>query len=50
VAVAGLVVAGAAGLVRGPWTPLVLTIAAAAWLALALAGLAHLAAVVHRNL
>lgn len=50
VAVAGLVVAGAAGLVRDAWTPPALTIAAAAWLALALAGLAQLATVVRRAL
>lgn len=50
VAVAGLVVAGAAGLIRGPWAATVLTIAAAAWLALASAGLIQLAATVHRTL
>jgi phosphatidylglycerophosphate synthase len=50
VAVAGLVVAGAAGLVHDAWVPSVLTLAAAAWLALALAGLIHLAVVVHRAL
>ena len=50
VAVAGLVVAGAAGLIREPWAATVLTIAAAAWLALASAGLVQLAATVHRTL
>jgi phosphatidylglycerophosphate synthase len=50
VAVAGLVLAGAAGLVRDGWTPPVLTVAAAAWLALAVAGLIHLAVVVRRSL
>jgi phosphatidylglycerophosphate synthase len=50
VAVAGLLVAGAAGLVHEPWTPAVLTVAAAAWLALALAGLIQLVAVMHRAL
>jgi CDP-diacylglycerol--glycerol-3-phosphate 3-phosphatidyltransferase len=50
VAVAGLVVAGVAGLVYEAWTPVVLTTAAAAWLALAVAGLIHLAAAVHRGL
>jgi phosphatidylglycerophosphate synthase len=50
VAVAGLVVAGAAGLIREPWAATVLTIAAAAWLAVASAGLLQLAATVHRAL
>jgi phosphatidylglycerophosphate synthase len=50
VAVAGLVVAGCAGLVRGAWAAPVLTVAAAAWLALALAGLLQLATTVHRSL
>jgi hypothetical protein len=50
VAVAGLAVAGVAGLVHEAWTPVVLTTAAAAWLALAVAGLIHLAAAVHRGL
>jgi phosphatidylglycerophosphate synthase len=50
VAVAGLVVAGAAGLIREPWAATVLTIAAAAWLALASVGLVQLATTVHRSL
>jgi phosphatidylglycerophosphate synthase len=50
VAVAGLAVAGVAGLIHEAWTPAVLTTAAAAWLALAVTGLIHLAAAVHRGL
>jgi CDP-diacylglycerol--glycerol-3-phosphate 3-phosphatidyltransferase len=50
VATAGLVVAGAAGLVRDVWAAPVLTGAAAAWLALAVLGLAQLAVIVHREL
>ena len=49
VAVAGLVIGGAAGLVHDTWAAPVLAIAAAAWLALALAGLAQLASTVHRT-
>ena len=49
-ATAGLVVAGTAGLIRDSWTTPVLTIAAAAWLALAVAGLIQLATVVRRAL
>jgi phosphatidylglycerophosphate synthase len=50
VTVTGLVVAGAAGLIREPWAATVLMIAAAAWLALALVGLLQLATTVHRTL
>jgi CDP-diacylglycerol--glycerol-3-phosphate 3-phosphatidyltransferase len=50
VTVAGLVVAGAAGLFAGRWAAPVVTVAVAAWLALAVAGLAHLTVVVHRAL
>jgi CDP-diacylglycerol--glycerol-3-phosphate 3-phosphatidyltransferase len=50
VAVAGLVIAGAAGLVRDAWAAPMLVVAAAAWLALGLSGLAQLALTVHREL
>ena len=50
VALAGLVLAGVTGLVRDTATEPVLTVGAAAWLTLAVAGLAHLAMTVHREL
>jgi phosphatidylglycerophosphate synthase len=50
VAAAGLLIAGAGGLINGRWIAPVLLIAAAAWLALALGGLAQLAVTVNREL
>jgi phosphatidylglycerophosphate synthase len=50
VAISGLLVGGVAGLVRGGWDVLVVSVAAAAWLGLALVGLAQLAVVVGRAL
>ncbi len=50
VAASGLVVGGVAGLVHHGWGAIVMTAAVAAWLALALIGLAQLAAAVRRAL
>jgi phosphatidylglycerophosphate synthase len=49
-AISGLVVGGAAGLVHESWGRTVLIVAAAAWLALAVIGLAQLAVAVRREL
>jgi phosphatidylglycerophosphate synthase len=49
-AVSGLLVGGAAGLVHPGWDATALVIAAAAWLVLALVGLGQLAAAVRREL
>ncbi|HET6531075.1 MAG TPA: CDP-alcohol phosphatidyltransferase family protein [Actinoplanes sp.] len=50
VAISGLLVGGVAGLVRDGWDVAVVTVAAVAWLALAVIGLGQLAAVVRRAL
>jgi phosphatidylglycerophosphate synthase len=50
ITVAGLVSGGVAGLIPGGWTAPVVTVAAAAWLALAVAGLAQLTVTVGREL
>ena len=50
VAISALIVGGVAGLVHSGWDSTVVTIAAAAWLALGAAGLAQLAAAVKREL
>jgi phosphatidylglycerophosphate synthase len=50
VAASGLVVGGVAGLVHAGWGSVVTTAAAAAWVALAVVGLAQLAAAVRRAL
>jgi hypothetical protein len=50
ITVAGLVTGGVAGLIAGGWTAPVVTVAAAAWLALAVAGLAQLTVAVGREL
>jgi len=50
VTASALIVAGVAGLVRPGWAPVVVTIGAAAWLALAMAGLGQLVVAVRRAL
>jgi phosphatidylglycerophosphate synthase len=50
IAISGLLVAGGAGFVRPDWAATVLTVAAAAWLALAVIGVAQLAVAVRREL
>jgi CDP-diacylglycerol--glycerol-3-phosphate 3-phosphatidyltransferase len=50
VAISGLLVGGVAGLVRDGWDAAVVTVAAVAWLALAVIGLGQLTAVVRRAL
>jgi len=50
VAISGLLIGGLAGLVHPGWDESVVTLAAAAWLALAVIGLAQLAVVVRRAL
>jgi phosphatidylglycerophosphate synthase len=49
-AIVGLVVGGVAGLVHEPWGTTVVTVAAAAWLVLAVIGLGQLAVAVRREL
>lgn len=50
VAISGLIVGGAAGLVHAGWDAAVVSVAAAAWLALAVIGLGQLAVAVRREL
>jgi phosphatidylglycerophosphate synthase len=50
IGISGLVFAGIAGYVHEGWASIVLTVAAAAWLALAVVGLAQLGAAVRRAL
>jgi phosphatidylglycerophosphate synthase len=50
VAISGLLVAGVAGLIHPHWSGPVLTVAAAAWLALSVVGFAQLVAAVRRAL
>jgi phosphatidylglycerophosphate synthase len=50
VAISGLIVGGVAGLIHESWGTTVLIVAAAAWLALALIGLAQLAVAIRREL
>ena len=50
VAISGLLIGGAAGLMHGGWDAAVMTVAAVVWLVLSLIGLGQLAAAVHRAL
>ncbi len=50
IAISGLVFGGIAGFVHHDWQPTVLTVAAAAWLALAVVGLCQLGVAVRRSL